>query len=128
MGGVCKREDELLEGQGIGRAQPPTLSFPWSKSSLVVVQLLSCSQLFVTPWTAAHQAFLSFTISRNLLRLMSIESTMPSNHLVLCRPLLLPSIRISITDTKYYFYLKGIYVVINHNEKEYEKQCIYMYN
>ena len=44
----------------------------------------------VTPRTAAHQASLSFTISRSLLKLMSIESVMPSNHLILCRPLLLP--------------------------------------
>ena len=43
-----------------------------------------------TPWTAAHQAFLSFTSSRSLLKLMSIESVMPSNHLILCHPLLLP--------------------------------------
>ena len=49
----------------------------------------------MTPWTAARQASLSFTISR-LLKLMSIESLMPSNHLVLCRPLLLPSIFQSI--------------------------------
>ena len=97
MGGVCKREDELLEGQGIGRAQPPTLSFPWSKSSLVVVQLLSCSQLFVTPWTAARQGSLSFTISWSFLKLMSIEAVTPSNHLLLCAPLLfLPSIFPSI--------------------------------
>ena len=47
-------------------------------------------QLFVTPWTAAHQASLSITISQNLLKLMSSESVMPSNHLILCRPLLLP--------------------------------------
>ena len=60
---------------------------------IVVVQLLSCVQLFGTPWTAAHQAFLSLTISQSLLKLMSIESVMPSNHLILCRPLLLlPSI------------------------------------
>ena len=58
--------------------------------SVVVVQSLSCVQLFATPWTAARQAFLSFTISRSLLKLMSIESGMPSNHLILCRPLLLP--------------------------------------
>ena len=45
---------------------------------------------FETSWTAAYQAFLSFIISRSLLRLMSIESVMPSNHLILCRPLLLP--------------------------------------
>ena len=46
----------------------------------------------VAPWTAAHQASLFFTISRSLLKLMSIESMMPSNHLILCRPLLLPSV------------------------------------
>ena len=55
-----------------------------------MVQLLSLVRLFLTPWTAAHQASLSFTISRSLLKLMSIESVMPSNHLVLCHPLLLP--------------------------------------
>ena len=52
----------------------------------------------MTPWTAAHQASLSFTISQSLLKLMSIESVMPSNHLILCRfLLLLPSIFPSIT-------------------------------
>ena len=61
-------------------------------SLFVVVQALSCVQLFATPWTAAHQASLSFTISWSLLRLMSIESVMPSNHLILCHPLLLPLI------------------------------------
>ena len=54
------------------------------------VQLLSCVQLFATPRTAAHQASLSITNSRNLLRLMSAESVMSSNHLILCCPLLLP--------------------------------------
>ena len=54
------------------------------------VQSLSCVQLFVTPWTAAHQASLSITNSRSLLKCMSIELVMPSNHLILCRPLLLP--------------------------------------
>ena len=54
--------------------------------------------ILVTPWTAACQASLSFTISQSLLKLMSIESVMPSNHLILCRPLLLlPSIFPSIT-------------------------------
>ena len=68
----------------------------WSKS-FVLVQLLSHVQLFATPWTAALQASLSFTISWSLLKLMSIESPMPSNHLILCRPLLLlPSIFPSI--------------------------------
>ena len=57
---------------------------------VVVIQSLSHIQLFVTPWTAACQAFLSFTISRRLLKLMSIELMMPSNLLVLCCSLLLP--------------------------------------
>ena len=55
------------------------------------VQLLSCVQVFATPWTAAHQDSLSFTISQSLLKLMSIESVMPSSHLILYRPLLLLS-------------------------------------
>ena len=54
------------------------------------VQSLSCVQLFVTLWTAARQASLSITNSWSLPKLMSIESVMPSNHLILCRPLLLP--------------------------------------
>ena len=55
----------------------------------VVVQLLSCVRLFVTLWTAACQASLSFTVSLSFLKLMSIESVMPSNHLILYLPLLL---------------------------------------
>ena len=62
------------------------------RTTLVVVQSLGHIWLLVTPWTAAHQASLSFTISWNLLKLMSIESVMPSNHLVLYHSLLLPSI------------------------------------
>ena len=57
---------------------------------LVFIQLLSCVQLFATPWTAAHQASRSFTISWGLLKLTSIKSVMPSNQLIFCRPLLLP--------------------------------------
>ena len=61
------------------------------------VQSLSCVRLFATPWTAACQASLSITNSRSLLKLMSIESVMPSSHLILCCPLpLLPSIFPSI--------------------------------
>ena len=64
---------------------------------VVVVQSLSRVQLYVTPWIAACQAFLSFTVFLSLLKLMSIESVMSSNHLILCRPLLLlPSIFPSI--------------------------------
>ena len=63
------------------------------------VQSLSCVQFFVIPWTAARQASLSITNSQRLLKLMSIESVIPSNHLILCCPLLLlpsifPSIRV----------------------------------
>ena len=54
------------------------------------IQLLSRVRLFATPWTAACQASLSITSSWSLLKLMSIESVMPSNHLILCHPLLLP--------------------------------------
>ena len=64
---------------------------------VIVVQLLSHVQLFMIPWTAAYQASLSFTVSQSLLKLMSIESVMPSNHLILCHPfLLLPSVFPSI--------------------------------
>ena len=69
----------------------------WGKIIIVVVvQSLSHVQLFVTPWTAALQASLSFTVSQDLLKLMSIKSVMPSNHLILCPLLLLPSIFPSI--------------------------------
>ena len=62
-----------------------------------VIQSLSHVWLFPTPWTVACQVSLSFTISQSLLKLMSIESVMPSNHLILCHPLLLlPSIFLSI--------------------------------
>ena len=64
-----------------------------------LVHLLSSVQLFVTPWTAAPQASLSINKSLGLLKLMSIKSVMPSNHLILCRPLLLPpSVFPSIRD------------------------------
>ena len=63
---------------------------------VVAVQSFGHVQLFATPWTAARQASLSFTTSRNLLKLMSIESAMPSNHHIFCRPLLLPWIFPSI--------------------------------
>ena len=68
----------------------------WQRQS---VQSLTRVRLFATPWTVAHQASLSFTNSQNLLKLTSIESVMPSNHLILCCPLLhllsiFPSIRV----------------------------------
>ena len=77
------------------------MNFILKSSSFIhsFVQSLSGVQLFVTPWSAAHQASLSITNSRSLLKLMSIESVMPSSHLILCCPLLLlppipPSIRV----------------------------------
>ena len=74
----------------------------------LVVQSLSCVWLFATPWTAAHQASLSITIFQSLLKLMFIESVMPSNHLILCRPLLLlpsifPSIRVFPSESALQF-------------------------
>ena len=68
----------------------------WGLKQLVV-QSLSCVRLFATPWAAVYQASVFFTITRSLLKFLSIESVMPSNHLILCRLLLLlPSIFPSI--------------------------------
>ena len=71
---------------------------------VVGVHSLSCIRLFATPWTAARQASLSITNSRSLLKLMSIELVMPSNHLILCCPLLLlpsvfPSVRVFSSES-----------------------------
>ena len=85
--------------------QEGTLEETWGRGSNVCnseerksssVQSLSRVRLFVTPRTAAHQASLSITNSQSLLKLMSIKSVMPSNRLILCRPLLLPPIFPSI--------------------------------
>ena len=72
---------------------------PRDSAQFSSVQSLSCIRLFATPWTATRQASLSITNSQSLLKLMPIESVMPSRHLILCRPLLLlppipPSIRV----------------------------------
>ena len=69
---------------------------PYFQNSFVVVQSLNCLWPFATPWTAACQTSLSFSVSQSLLKLMSIESAMLSNHLILCDLLLLPSIFPSI--------------------------------
>ena len=97
-----------MENRSPTQLGPPTsVSQPWSPSETntvsffyyicmyISVQLLSRVRLFVTPWTVAHQASLSITNSWSLLKLMSIESVMPS-HFILCRPLLLPSVFPSI--------------------------------
>ena len=87
---------------------PSSCSFLTSTSAffIVVFQLLRHVQLFVTPWMAARQASLPFTISRNLHKFMSIESVMLSNHLILCCPLLLlPSVFLSIRVGKHRYSL-----------------------
>ena len=76
--------------QNLSDSAEITVDFP-SPVQFRSVQLLSRVWLFLTPWIAAHQASLSITNSQSLPKLMSIESVMPSNHLILCRPLLLPS-------------------------------------
>ena len=96
----------FLPHQASGGARVPEVCVPQtsyadvltlSTSAVVVVESLSHVWLFVTPWTATCQASLSFTIFWSLLKLMSIETVMPSNHLILCHPLLfLPSIFPSI--------------------------------
>ena len=85
----------ILEPKKINSVNVPV--FPFLQFSYV--QSLSHVRLFVTPWTAAHQATLSITNTQSLLKLMSIASVMPSSHLILCHPLLLlpsifPSIRV----------------------------------
>ena len=81
---------------------PANLTF--TNLYVVVIQLLSLSQLFVTQWATVHQASLSFTISWSLLRFISIESVMLSNHLIICLPLLFfpsifPSIRVFSSES-----------------------------
>ena len=77
-----------------------SLAFLWCTLQFSSVQLLSHVWLFVTPWTAACQASQSITNSQSLLKLMSIKSVMPSNHLILCRPLLLlPSVFLSLSSS-----------------------------
>ena len=106
-----KWELPLRSRNNIVIPQKPTCPFPITASSLLPkgnncsfffiltfyrvlrfnsYQLLSCVRLFATLWTAANQASLSIASSWNLLKLMSIESEMPSNHLILCHPLFLP--------------------------------------
>ena len=104
----CSVVSDSLQPQGL---QPSRLLCPWDfpgKSTGVgcycllwwrgSVQSLIPARLFATPWTAAHQDSLSITNSQSLLKLMSIELVMPSNHLILCHPLLplsiFPSIRV----------------------------------
>ena len=98
---VANQGSEGMERKG--RNIQETIMQPWGRVLVLPqfssFQLLSHVWFFVTPWTAARQASLSTTNSQSLLKLMHIESVMPSNHLILCHPLLLlpsifPSIRI----------------------------------
>ena len=83
----------VLEKSGIGKSWHPSTAQRIAKCFVAVVQSLSRVWHFGIPWTAAHQASLSFIISWTLLKLMSVELVMPSNRFILCRPLLLlPSI------------------------------------
>ena len=93
----CSQEDLLVMAVCPSASKVNSLALTQRQNSSV--QLLNHVQLFTTPWTAAHQASLSITNSQSLFKLMSIASVMPSNHLILCHPLLLlpsifPSIRI----------------------------------
>ena len=91
---------DLSSIPGLGRSPGERKGHPLQYSGLensmdnivqfISVQSLSHVRIFATPWTVACQASLSFTISQRLLKLMPIESVMPSNHLILCHPLLLP--------------------------------------
>ena len=83
---------------------PLSVEFSRQEYCISSVQSFNCVRFFATPWTAAHQAFLPITNSQSLLKFMSIKSVMPSNHLILCRPLLLlpsvfPSIRVFSSES-----------------------------
>ena len=100
-GTIKEQQNILVGGMTINEAIVSILLFLWkfteNHTLYVAVPLLSHVWLFVSSWTAAHQASLSFTVSQSLLKLMSVESMMPSNQLILCCPLLfLPSIFPSI--------------------------------
>ena len=94
----CFLMDTVLSIPLCGSTSPYS-SGPFTFGQFSSVQSLSCVRIFATSWTAAHQASLSITNSQSLPKLMSIESVMPSSHLILSRPLLLlppipPSIRV----------------------------------
>jgi len=94
----CKESGRMSSASGYQKLEkrPGTDSPSQPFSQFSSVQSLSHVQLFATLWIAARQASLSITNSRSSLRLTSIESVMPSSHLILCRPLLLPPIPPSI--------------------------------
>ena len=95
--GVCVCGEQRREVRGLNYEKIQKKFLGELELGVVVIQSLSHVRLFATPWTAACQASLSFTISQSLLKLMTIESEMPSSHLILCHSLLLlPSIFLRI--------------------------------
>ena len=100
------------------------------KGTHASVQLLSRVRLFANPWIAAHQASLSITSSRCLLKLMSIDSVMPSSHLILCRPLLLlppipPSIRVFSSESILHMRCIPIHNGVQQKPSQYCKAIIF---
>ena len=94
----------------------------WTSVQFSSVQLLSCVQLLETPWTASHRSSVSITNTQSLLRLMSIKSVMPFNHLILCYPLLLlpsifPSIRVFSNESVKLFITMCSYFDMNNWNK-----------
>ena len=121
---LCQFWGPEVHTPGVSRVTPPSFLVV---VVVVVVQSLSCVRLFATPRTAACQASLSLTISQSLHKLMSIESMMPSDHLILCHPLLFlpsifPSIRIfsseSVLPIKGPKYWSGDLVLLDMNRKQ----------
>ena len=99
MGSLSLLQENFLTRINPGSPTLQTASLPaelTGKQSLSSVHSVNCVQLFATPWTASCQASLSITSSQSLLKLMSIELVVPSNHLILCCPLLPPAIFPSI--------------------------------
>ena len=95
-GGTCRVAEGEVRGEAEKEGRGQKIVVRTVHATVVLVQSLSHVQLFVTPWTAACQSSLSFTISLSLFQLMSVELVMPSHHLILCYPLFLPSILPSI--------------------------------
>ena len=130
--GTATLEDRLAESSVSHKTKcSPTMQFSnliykhfpnWFENVVVTFQLLRCVWLFATPWTAACQASLSFTISQSLLKLKSIESMMPPNHLILCRLVLLLS---SIFPTIRVFSKEPVYV---HATSTYESLYSFIHN
>ena len=112
---LCSVDGELIGNITTTKAMGFLFHFSDASQSLslMFVQSLSCVLLFVIPWTVTHQAPLSPTIFQSSFKFMSIESVMLSNHLILCRILLLPSIfpSIRVFSNKLVLFIRGIKVL-----------------